>query len=374
MLAIDSEASTVHLKNGQQVDGEIVERLEDRVIVKQANGGTAPYWLDEISKIDESAPAAPPPTEESAAQNDTTPATAKPSAEPPTQPGDYAQVQAYLQALGSVMQSVSQAAWNAPNQLPNADPAQLKALAEKMLPLIDQGLATMQAMTIPESCRSIHALSVSILTFQQQGYRALRDGDQAQATKLFLQGLAMQKQLMEEGEKLLQRYEPGQSLFGSAPNINLPPVDAAPKPETPEERAAAAAYSKEYLAIMQPLQQSLRQSFAPIKQAIARKDLASLRQLVQDNLTVIRAQHAKLSGLVPAPRFARLHALSLAFLQANVDGYEALLTGDVARAEPKMSEMMQLASQYAEEGLRLDRLYPNEPRLAPLIQEMSPAQ
>jgi len=372
MLTTDSAASTIHLKNGQQVDGEIVERQADRIIVKSANGGTAPYWLDEIAKIDESPPASPQPVDSPTPAADQSPAKESPTSTADTpsaaQPGDYAQVQAYLDALGSVMQSVSQAAWSAPNQLTSADPAQMKALAEKMLPLIDQGQATIRELAAPESCRAVHDLSVSILTAQQDGYRALRDGDRAKAATLFLRGFDFQKQLMAEGNRLLQRYEPGQQLFRSAPAVDvaLPPVDA--KPESPEDQAAADAYAKEYAAIMRPLNEEGRRSLPQIMQALGRKDAATLRTLLQSNLELMRHAHATLSARAAPARYARLHALTLPFLSVSIECYQAMLTGDPTTAEPKMGQLQELARQLVEETLRVDRQYPHAPPLGPAAQ------
>ena len=49
-------AAVLHLKSGERVEGTIISRDERKVTVQVAPGGQAPYWLDEIERIEEDAP------------------------------------------------------------------------------------------------------------------------------------------------------------------------------------------------------------------------------------------------------------------------------------------------------------------------------
>lgn len=62
-FATGSGAETIYLKNGQKLEGDIVERKEDSITVKSKEGGSVPYWFDEIDRIEGSpdAPEAPAP-------------------------------------------------------------------------------------------------------------------------------------------------------------------------------------------------------------------------------------------------------------------------------------------------------------------------
>ena len=51
--ATSGSAETIYLKNGKKIEGEIIERKEDHVTVRFEEGGQAPYWLDEIERIED---------------------------------------------------------------------------------------------------------------------------------------------------------------------------------------------------------------------------------------------------------------------------------------------------------------------------------
>ena len=49
---VPGEADTMYLKSGERVSGTVVEEDDDSVTIKLEDGGTVPYWHDEIERIE----------------------------------------------------------------------------------------------------------------------------------------------------------------------------------------------------------------------------------------------------------------------------------------------------------------------------------